>query len=68
MSVSKTIYPLLSTGPIQEDPSRHDLKIVDWDVENQNKQTRGRWLSCRVLDSRPRGCVIEPHRRLCVVS
>ena len=25
-------------------------------------------LSCRVLDSRPRGCGFEPHRRHCVVS
>ena len=26
------------------------------------------WLSGRVLDSRPRGRVFEPHRRHCVVS
>ena len=26
------------------------------------------WLSGRVLDSRPRGCGFEPHRRHCVVS
>ena len=26
------------------------------------------WLSGRVLDSRPRGCEFEPHRRHCVVS
>ena len=26
------------------------------------------WLSCRVLDSRPRGRGLEPHRRHCVVS
>ena len=25
------------------------------------------WLSGRVLDSRPRGCGFEPHRRHCVV-
>ena len=25
------------------------------------------WLSGRVLDSRPRGCGLEPHRRHCVV-
>ena len=25
------------------------------------------WLSGRVLDSRPRGCGYEPHRRHCVV-
>ena len=25
------------------------------------------WLSCRVLDSRPRGRRFEPHRRHCVV-
>ena len=26
------------------------------------------WLSCRVLDSRPRGCWFEPHWRHCLVS
>ena len=26
------------------------------------------WLSGRVLDSRPKGCGIEPHRRHCIVS
>ena len=31
-------------------------------------QTQGaHWLSGRVLDSRPRGCGFEPHRRHCVV-
>ena len=38
MSLSKTLYPLLSTGSAKEDLSRHDGKIVDWDVKNQNKQ------------------------------
>ena len=37
VSLTKTLYPLLSTGSTKEDPSRHDLKIVDWDVKNQNK-------------------------------
>ena len=27
-----------------------------------------KWLSVRVLDSRPRGCGFEPHRRHCIVS
>ena len=30
--------------------------------------TGAQWLSCRVLDSRPRGGGFEPHRRHCVVS
>ena len=34
MSLSKTLYPLLSTCSTQEDPSRHNLKLVDWDVKN----------------------------------
>ena len=38
MSLSKTLYPLLSTGSIQEDPPRHDWKIVDWDTKIQHKQ------------------------------
>ena len=37
VSLSKTLYPLLSTGSSQEDPSRHNRKIVDWDVKK--KQT-----------------------------
>ena len=38
MSLSKTLYPWLSTGSFQEDPSQHNCKIVDLDVKNQNKQ------------------------------
>ena len=38
MSLSKTLYPLFSAGSTQKDPSRHDCKIVDWDIQNQNKQ------------------------------
>ena len=37
MSLSKTLYPLLITGSTQEDPSTHDLKIVDWDIIKTNK-------------------------------
>ena len=36
----QTFYRLLSTGSIQVDPSRQDLKIVDWDVKNQAKQVK----------------------------
>ena len=25
--------PVLSTGSMKEDPARHDLKIVDWNVK-----------------------------------
>ena len=34
MSLSKTLYPLLSTCITQEDRklSQHNLKIVDWDI------------------------------------
>ena len=35
MSLSKTHLFLLSTGSTQEDLSRHNWKIVDWDVKNQ---------------------------------
>ena len=38
LSLNKTLYPLLSTGPTQEVPSRHDEKIVDWGLKYQNKQ------------------------------
>ena len=40
MSLSKTHYSLHSTGSTQEDPSRHNWKIVDWALKNQIKQTR----------------------------
>ena len=41
MFFSKILYPLLSTGSTQEDRkmSRHYLKIVDWGVKHQHKQT-----------------------------
>ena len=38
-SLSKTLYPLLSTGSIQEGASWYYWKIVDWDVKNQINQT-----------------------------
>ena len=40
VSLSKRLYPLLSTGSIQEDQSWNDWKIVGWEVKNQNKQTK----------------------------
>ena len=52
VSLSKTLYLLLGTGSIQ-----------------QNTIHKGaQWLSCRVLDSRPRGLGFEPHWRHCFVS
>ena len=39
MSLSKTLYLLLSTGYTQEDPFEHDrkmtIKIIDSDVKNE---------------------------------
>ena len=40
MTLIKTLYPLLSAGSIQEDPSRHIGKIVDWDKKNIHKQAK----------------------------
>ena len=40
MFLSKTLYPLLTTGSTKEDPSRHHRKIVDLDVKHQNKQNK----------------------------
>ena len=40
VALSKTHLSLLSTGSIQEDLSRHNLKSVDWDVKNPIKQTK----------------------------
>ena len=39
VSASKTLYPLLSTGSTQDDPSRNDWKIVDCVVKNPTKHT-----------------------------
>ena len=39
LSLSKTHISLLYTGSTAEDPSRHNLKIVDWDKKNQFEQT-----------------------------
>ena len=43
VSLSNTLYPLLSTGSTQEDRkmSQHDWKIVDCDVKHQHKQLSG---------------------------
>ena len=38
VSLSKTHLSLLSTGSTQDDPFRHNRKIVDWDVKNPIKQ------------------------------
>ena len=36
--------------------------------KNHLIETEGaQWLSGRVLDSRPKGCGFEPHRRHCIV-
>ena len=39
VSLSKTLYPLLSTGSTQENrkSSQHDLRIVDWEVKHKHK-------------------------------
>ena len=37
-------------------------------MDNQKPSLGAQWLSGRVLDSRPKGLGLEPHRRHCVVS
>ena len=37
LSLSKTLYPLLSTCSTKENSSQHDWKIVHWNVKNGNK-------------------------------
>ena len=39
VSLSQTHLSLLSTDSTQEDLSQHNLKVIDWDVKNQIKQT-----------------------------
>ena len=43
VSLSKTLYPLLSTGSTQE-MSQHDWKIVEWDVKHQLNRISSVWL------------------------
>ena len=40
MSLSKTPYPLLSTGSAQEDRLDMTEKIVDWDLKNKKHMFR----------------------------
>ena len=42
MSLSMTLYLLLSTGSTQENrkSSQHDLRIVDWEVKHKHKHFR----------------------------
>ena len=40
VSLSKTYLSLLSTVSTHEDPSRHNWKNVDWDVNNQSNKTK----------------------------
>ena len=61
MSLSKTLYPPLSNGSIQEDRIPPDMaKIVDWDVKHQNIQTKNmnKYIIGARLD-RTRNCVYE---------
>ena len=48
MSVSRTLYPLLSTGSNQEDSKfyRNDRKSVELDVKHKNEQK----CACRLRD------------------
>ena len=48
--------------------SKLDFNYRDICIFNIVNQLMGaQWLSGRVLDSRPKGCGFEPHRRHCVV-
>ena len=40
MSLSKTQNSLFRIGSTQEDLSRHNWKIIDWDIKNQIKQKK----------------------------
>ena len=64
MFLSKTHLSLLGSGSTQEDSSRHNRKIVEWDVKNQIKQIQtsrmklGTFLKI-ILDSINRSHVTE---------
>ena len=47
---------------------RGNIFIYAYRLGDQHDALMGaQWLSGRVLDSRPKGCGFEPHRRHCVV-
>ena len=55
-------HPLATKLKISQ--TLHDIFLQDWNVTTN---TGAQWLSGRVLDSRPKGRGVEPHRRHCVV-
>ena len=63
MSLSKTLYSLLSTDSTQEGPSLRDRKIVDWDVKNQTKETNEKLITLLIGQDKDRQ-VIEARRML----
>ena len=44
VSLSKTHLSLLSAGSTQEDPSRHNRKIVEWDVKKTYQTKKQNYL------------------------
>ena len=67
---ARCIYPsLVLVHPRKTSPCLTERLFLGHKESNQtNKQLGAQWLSDRVLDSRPKGCGFEPHRRHCVVS
>ena len=63
VSLSKTLNPPISTGSTQEDLSRHDWKIVDLDIKNQNKQKSSAypkyWFNPRKVPAWLRNCWLK---------
>ena len=47
VSLGKTLYPLLSAGSTQVDPSRHDIKDVDLDIKNKLIIRSRQWSASR---------------------
>ena len=66
--MSKTRLFLLSAGSTQEDLSRHNRKIVDWDVKNQIKQTNRSVMTCATQQRDIPDCVSAPLFVCCVES
>ena len=57
-----------SDEPVQPHFKLRNSKRCSVSILTVIEYSGAQWLSGRVLDSRPKGCVFEPHRRHCVES
>ena len=62
MSLSKTLYPMLSAGTTRKTGNYSDI------TDKLMTGTGAQWFSGRALDSRPKGCRFDSHNCHCILS